>query len=142
MAAINTAAKARDEGNWRLELWSPTIASDTELDTWVGEMLLRANDYIRFRVGATWYTANVATDPIDDILKEAEMHQAQYLILMSVAGLVCTGSDTNAAPFGGNAKDILVVAGYRREAAEQLILATRLYGSGAKPLDKEGGRKS
>lgn len=140
MAALNTAAKARDEGNWRLELFAPTIASDTELDTWIGEMLLRANDYIRFRVDATWYTANVAVDPIDDVLKEAEMHRGQYLILVSAAAMGVSGSDVNAAPFLGTAKDILLVAEERNRAAEELILATRIYGSKAKPIDREVSR--
>ena len=62
--ALNTAAKARDEGNWRLEGWSPMIASEAEYDTFVGDMLDRANNYLRYRVGLAWYTANVAVDPL------------------------------------------------------------------------------
>jgi hypothetical protein len=135
--ALNTSAKTRDEGNWRLEGWSPLIASESEFDTFVSDMLDRANNYLRYRVGSTWYTANSATDPIDDILKEAEMHLAQAYILVAAAGIAETGSDTNAAPFLGTSDDILKVATFRRGVAEEIILSTRAYGSSAKPVDYE-----
>jgi hypothetical protein len=134
--AINTAAKVRDEGNWRAEGWSPLIANESEYDTFVSDMLDRANNYLRYRVGATWYTANVGVDPIDDILKEAEMHLAQAQILIAAAGIAETGSDTNTAPFLGTAEEILKVAAFRQKLAEELILSTRAFGSQAKALQE------
>lgn len=132
--ALNTAAKVRDEGNWRLEGWSSLIASEAEFDTYVSDMLDRANNYLRYRVSATWYTANVAVDPLDDILKEAEMHLCQVHLLVAAAGIAETGSDNNIAPFLGTAEDILRVAQMRKVLAEEIILSTRAYGSAAKPV--------
>lgn len=134
--ALNTAAKMRDEGNWRLEAWSPMIASETEFDTFVSDMLDRANNYLRFRVGTSWYTANSATDPYDDILKEAEAYLCQAMILEAAAGIAETGSDSNAAPFLGTGEEILKVAARRRAVAEEIILATRAHGSQARPLSE------
>lgn len=136
--ALNTAAKTRDEGNWRAEGWSPLIASESEFDTFVGEMLDRANHYLRYRVGASWYTASVGVDPTDDVLKEAEMHLAQAHLLIAAAGITETGSDTNPAPFLGTAEEILKVAAARRQIAEELILSTRAFGSAARPLAEVG----
>lgn len=136
MAALNTAAKTRDEGNWRFDGWSPLIANDAEYDTFVTDLLDRANNYLRYRLGAAWYTGNVAVDPIDDVLKEAEMALAQSYLLIAAAGIAETGADTNAAPFLGTASDILKVAEFRQSRAEELILSTRAYGSQARPLQE------
>jgi hypothetical protein len=132
--ALNTAAKVRDEGNWQETAWSPLIASSAEFDTYVGEMLDRANNYLRYRVGTSWYTTNSGTDPYDDILKEAEMHLCQAHILIAAAGLTECGLDTAPAPTLGAAEEILKVARERRAWAEELILSTRRHGSDAKPL--------
>lgn len=137
--ALNTAAKVRDEGNWRLEAWAPLIVSDTELDTYVSEMLDRANNSLRYRVGTTWYTANNGVDPFDDLLKEAEMHLCQAQLLVAVAGIRETGSKTGASPYLGGADDILKVASYRRMLAEEIIMSTRAFGSSARPLDAGPG---
>jgi hypothetical protein len=133
--ALNTAAKVRDEGNWSLEAWAPLIATSAELDTYIGEMLDRANNYLRYRVGTAWYTANVGSDPYDDVLKEAEMHLCQAQILVAVAGIGPSGSDVNARPHLGSAKDLLEVARFRRELAEEIILSTRAFGSVARPIE-------
>ena len=132
--ALNTAAKVRDEGNWDEPGWSPMIADSGEFDTYVGDMLDRANNYLRFRVGTTWYTNNVGSDPFDDVLKEAEMHLCQAQILVAAAGIAETGSDGNPAPFLGTAEDILRVASARRAWAEEIILATRVHGSDAREI--------
>lgn len=132
--ALNTAAKVRDEGNWSEEAWSPLIASSAEFDTYVSDMLDRANNYLRARVGTSWYTSNVATDPFDDMLKEAEMHLCQATILEAAAGIAETGRDTAPAPMLGKASEVLLVAMRRREAAEDVILWTRQYGSKAQPV--------
>jgi hypothetical protein len=139
--ALNTAAKMRDEGNWQEDAWSPLIASSAEFDTYVGDMLDRANNYLRARVGTSWYTTNSATDPYDDMLKEAEAHLCQATILEAAAGIAECGDDTAPAPFLGTAEQILKVAARRRELAEDIILWTRQYGSSAKPayFGRRGG---
>jgi hypothetical protein len=132
--ALNTAAKVRDEGNWRLEGWSALIADETEFNTFISDMLDRANNYLRARVGTSWYTTNSGSDPYDDMLKEAEMHLCQAHILIAAAGIAETGSDTNPAPFLGTADDILKVGDRRLQLAEEIILWTRQYGSAARPV--------
>lgn len=133
MATLNTAAKTRDEGNWQLTPWLPTIATEAEMDTFVGDLLQRANDTLRYRVGPTWYTANSTVDPYDKLLKEAEMHLCQAQLLLAAAGVTETGLDTNPAPFLGTAKEILLAAEVRKAWAEEIILSTRAFGSDARP---------
>jgi hypothetical protein len=132
--ALNTVAKVRDEGNWRLEGWSSLIANESEFDTFIQDLLDRANHQIRYRVGASWYAVNSGVDPIDDILKEAEMHLVQAFLLDAAAGITETGSDTNPAPFLGTGEEIRRVADARRLLAEELLLATRAQGSAVRPL--------
>jgi hypothetical protein len=132
--ALNTTAKVRDEGNWQETSWSPLIANSSEFDTFVSDMLERANNYIRYRVGTTWYTNNNGVDPFDDLLKEAEMHLCQSYLLDAAAGIAETGSDTNPAPFLGNAEQIRKVATEKRTLAEELLLSTRRHGSAVVPI--------
>jgi hypothetical protein len=132
--AINTAAKVRDEGNWDLGPWGGQIVSSTELDTYIGEMLDRANNYLRFRVGTTWYTANNAVDPLDDVLKEAEMHLCQAQMLLAAAGILETDGEARPFTLSGTSEGMIRVAQTRRAWAEELILATRAAGSDARPI--------
>jgi hypothetical protein len=134
MATLNTASAARDEGNWRLDSWNPRITTDAAMDSFVSTLLQRANDYIQFRVGTTWYSANSGSAPWSTLLKEAEMHLAQAYLLQAAAGVRETADNHDPGSFDGSAPGMLQVAADRRTLAEALILGTRAGGSQARPL--------
>jgi hypothetical protein len=124
-SALNTPAAVRDEGNWRFDGWSPRVANDTAMDALVEGLIQRANVQVRLRVGSSFYAANVLADPYNGLLKEAEMHLAQALLLDAAAEITEAGNDNNPAPFLGTGDDLRALAAARRVRAEEIFRTTR-----------------
>jgi hypothetical protein len=124
-SALNTPTAVRDEGNWRLDGWSPRVASEAAMDALVEGLIQRANVQVRLRVGAAFYAANVLADPYSGLLKEAEMHLTQALLLDAAAQITEAGDDNNPAPFLGTGEDLRALADARRAQAEEIFRTTR-----------------
>ena len=114
-----TVADALKEGNWNAASWSPRIPDDAAFQTWVGTIAARAAAYIEWRVGAANYAS--VSEPLNSILKEAEMHLCQEQLLLSAAEVADAARDATNPPFLASGGELRAQARHRRSRAEELI---------------------
>lgn len=114
-----TVAEVLVEGNWEAERWSPRIADETAFEAFVLSLAARAAAYVEWRVGSTNYGA--ASEPLNTLLKEAEMHVCQEQLLLSAAEVADNASGSGDPVFMGNGGELRVQAQHRRARAEELL---------------------
>jgi hypothetical protein len=127
--AYVTTDEVLKEGVWFFTAWQPRIVDDSAFQTWVGTIVTRASNYVKWRVGAAQYgTADVTEQAI---LKEAELCLCQYYLLLGSAGIADTSDDPATVPAIAHGERLREDARAYLERVEQLL--TPLDGANGRP---------
>jgi hypothetical protein len=126
--AYVTTDEVLKEGVWYFTAWQPRITDDTTFQTWVGTIVTRVGNHVKWRVGAARYGT---TDPTEQaILKEAELCLAQYYLLLGSAGIADTSDDPATVPAVAHGERLREDARAYLERVDQILA----------PLDGANGR--
>jgi hypothetical protein len=117
---LNSVEDVLDEGNWQPEAWSPRIADATEFRAWVATVLSRANAYVKWRVGDSYYSAQ-AGSTVERIFREAEMQRCQYHLCMSAAKIADTSDHDGTSPWLADGKALRETAQQHLARVEELL---------------------
>jgi hypothetical protein len=94
--AYLTTTILQQEASWWFTAWQPAIADTSAFTTWLGTMVSRVANHVKWRVGATLY--GTSDTVVQGILQEAELCYAQYYLLMASAALADTSDDVTNVP--------------------------------------------
>ncbi|HEX2609513.1 MAG TPA: hypothetical protein VHK68_00790 [Gemmatimonadales bacterium] len=116
--AYLTATILKQESTWWFTAWQPQITNTTDFDTWIGTIVSRAANWVKWRVGATNYATSDTV--LQGLLQEAELARGQYYLLLASAAIADTSDDATLQPFLQSGPKLLADAKAYDQMAKEL----------------------
>lgn len=117
--AYNTRAKLQQEGAWTYTIWQPVSASASDFNTLSDNIVTRAAQEVKWRVGATLY--GTSDTLLQAILEAAELYLGMAALCLACAAIAGSSDNADQNPPVSQGAHLMLVAGRYEEKARTLL---------------------